>query len=199
MNAEINSGSNPVSRIAAYFKARKIKTTFNDILLALKEYVIDQKNLYGLDIRKEKVQYNYLIFTNKTTTSYPTTQQVYNIVEELRAYAAKSGAGEIFYPMLNVKKIDNSTYEAQVGLPVDKKLPDTESISTKWMMKDGNILAAEVTGGQQQIEEAFKKFELYILENKRSIIAIPFQMLITDRVKEPDSSKWVTKLYYPVV
>jgi hypothetical protein len=30
-------------------------------------------------------------------------------------------------------------------------------------------------------------------------MAIPFQSLITDRVKEPDTAKWITKLYAPVL
>jgi len=101
--------------------------------------------------------------------------------------------------MLNIKKTDSATYTAQVGLPVDRALPQKGDISLKWMMKGGNILAGEVTGGQEQIEEAQKQMELYIGDYQRSIIAIPFQMLITDRTKEPDSSKWITMIYYPVV
>ena len=27
--------------------------------------------------------------------------------------------------------------------------------------------------------------------------AIPFESLITNRLEEPDTSKWVTKIYYP--
>jgi hypothetical protein len=105
----------------------------------------------------------------------------------------------LFSPMLNIMKIDNANYTAQVGLPVDKKLPEEGDIALKWMMKDGNILAGDVTGGPKQIEEAMKQFEKYILDYQRSIIAIPFQMLITDRTKEPDSTRWVTRIYYPVV
>jgi hypothetical protein len=101
--------------------------------------------------------------------------------------------------MLNVKRIDSSIYEAQVGMPVDKELPSLDNITSKWMMKGGNILTGEVIGGQKQIDEATKQFEIYIRDYQRSIIAIPFQMLITDRTKQPDSTRWVTYIYYPVV
>ena len=60
-------------------------------------------------------------------------------------------------------------------------------------------MTGEVTGGQKEIEEAQKQMELYITDYQRSIIAIPFQMLITDRTREPDSSKWITRIYFPVV
>jgi hypothetical protein len=72
-------------------------------------------------------------------------------------------------------------------------------MTSKWMMKGGNILSGEVIGGPQEIDAATKQFELYIHDYQRTIIAIPFQMLITDRTKEPDSTKWITRIYYPVV
>ena len=67
------------------------------------------------------------------------------------------------------------------------------------MVKNGNILVVEVRGDQQTINEAIKQIEKYITDYQRSIIAIPFQSLITDRSKESDSTKWITKIYYPVV
>jgi hypothetical protein len=32
----------------------------------------------------------------------------------------------------------------------------------------------------------------------KSVVAIPFQYLVTDRLAEKDSSKWVTKIYQPI-
>ena len=87
----------------------------------------------------------------------------------------------------------------RIGIPVNKKLPEKENISLKQMVKNGNILVTEVRGDQKFINEAIKQTEKYITDYQRSIIAIPFQSMITDRTKEPDSTKWITKIYYPVV
>ena len=54
-------------------------------------------------------------------------------------------------------------------------------------------------GGNQMIEQGLKQTEKYIRDYRRSIIALPFQSLETDRLKETDSTKWITKIYYPVV
>jgi hypothetical protein len=84
-------------------------------------------------------------------------------------------------------------------MPVKKKLPGTGSISVKEMLKNGNILVTEVTGGKNTIEYALKQIEKYISDYQRSIVAIPFQSLETDRLTVTDSTKWITKIYYPVI
>jgi hypothetical protein len=139
------------------------------------------------------------VSAKQSFSHYPTTADVYAMIARLRNYINQSGAKELFSPMLNIARTDSTTYSAQVGLPVDRVLPQKDDITSKWMMKGGNILMGEVTGGEKQIEEAQKQMELYISDYQRSMIAIPFQMLITDRTKEPDTTKWVTQLYYPVV
>jgi hypothetical protein len=199
ISTEIINGPNPFNRITGYFRAKKTKRMLNDIITSLQDYTSDLSNIYGINIKKEKVQFQDLVSAKQSFPHYPTTEDIYSIIGKLRNYINRSGARELFSPMLNIRIIDSINYIAQVGLPIDKNLPEEGDITLKWMMKDGNILAGDVTGGVKQIEAAMKQFENYISDYQRSIIAIPFQMLITDRTKEPDSTKWVTRIYYPVV
>jgi hypothetical protein len=199
ISVDINNGTNPFNRIAGYFRAKKVKRMLNNIVTSLQNYTSDLKNIYGINIKKEKVQYQDLVSAKQPFSHYPTTKDIYAIIEKLRNYVNRSGAKELFFPMLNINMIDSINYIAQVGLPVDKNLPEEGNISSKWMLKDGNILVGDVTGGPKKIEEAIKQIEKYLLDYQRTTIAIPFQMLITDRTKEQDSSKWVTRLYYPVI
>jgi len=199
LSSQLDARPDPFSKLMTYFRAKRIKKTFDDIVSSLSKYASNIKNVYGIDIRKEKVQYQSLVSAKQSFPHYPTTEDIYTMIARLRNYINHSGAKELFSPMLNIAKTDSITYSAQVGLPVDRVLPQKDDISSKWMMKGGNILTGEVTGGQEQIEQAQKQMELYISDYQRSIIAIPFQMLITDRTKEPDSTKWVTRIYYPVV
>lgn len=199
LSSQLDARPDPFSRISAYLRGKRIEKAFDDIVLSLSKYASDIKNVYGINIKNEKVQYQNLVSTKQSFSHYPTTADVYAIISRLRNYINQSGAKELFSPMLNIKKTDSTTYSAQVGLPVDRMLPQKDDITSKWMMKGGNILTGEVTGGQKQIEQAEKQMELYISDYQRSIIAIPFQMLITDRTKELDSTRWITRIYYPVV
>ena len=38
----------------------------------------------------------------------------------------------------------------------------------------------------------------YIEENSLEVTGSPFEMYITDPMKEPDQSKWETKVYFPI-
>ncbi len=199
LSSEFNTGLNPISRVSEYFHARKLKQDFDMIVYSLQKYASDLKNIYGIEIKKELVQYQTVLTDKQTFSHYPKTADIYAIVAKLRNYVNESGAKELFSPMLNIEKIDSTTYITQVGLPVDRVLPSKDNMTSKWIMKGGNILSADVTGGQKQIANAMKQMDQYTRDYQRTIIAIPFQMLITDRTKEPDTTKWITRIYYPVV
>jgi len=199
IGSELNSGSDPVSRIQNYFRAKKIKHGFDDLLAALKDHTKNVKDLYGYDIKNEKVEMQFLLSTSKVFSHYPTTEDIYSLVSIIREHIRKADGKEEFSPMLNIETQDSINYYVRVGVPVNKKIPEKENISLKQMVKNGNILVVEVRGDQKTINEAIKQIEKYITDYQRSIIAIPFQSLITDRLKEADSTKWITKIYYPVV
>ena len=67
------------------------------------------------------------------------------------------------------------------------------------MLPGGNILITEVKGGPEEIKKAYRQVELYISDFQRVAPAIPFESLVTDRRAEKDSTKWITRIYYPVM
>ena len=199
IDATVNTGNDPLSRVLGYSQAKKIKKSFDGMLVALRDRTSTVKDLYGYDIKNEKVQMQFLLSTNKVFPHYPTTEDIYSLVGIIREHISKTDGKEEFFPMLNIESKDSTNYFVRVGVPVNKKLPGGENVALMQMVKDGNILVTEVKGDPKTINKAIKQVEKYISDYQRSIIAIPFQSLETDRSKEPDSSKWITKIYYPVV
>ncbi len=63
----------------------------------------------------------------------------------------------------------------------------------------GNILVTKVKGGTSIAAVAFEQIKKYADDYERHAPAIPFYSLITNRLKEPDTAKWVTKIYFPVM
>ena len=198
-NTTINTGTNPFSKISRYFKARELNKSLGEILRAMQTHIGNVKNIYGIDIRKEKVKTEFLVSTTKTFDHYPGTGEIYEIIGLIKKHISNERVKEEDYPMLNIKNQDSQHYEAQVAIPVDKKLPDTDSFSIKRMLKMGDILVAEITGGKNSVDNAMKLVNMYASDHQYNNIAIPFHSLVTDRMKEPDSTKWVTKIYYPIM
>ena len=52
---------------------------------------------------------------------------------------------------------------------------------------------------ESEIQKAYDQIQHYISDHNRVAPAISFESLVTDRRQEPDSSKWVTRIYYPVM
>jgi len=84
-----------------------------------------------------------------------------------------------------------------VAIPTKSDLQSEGKFQLKKMVL-GNILMAEVKGGVHIVMKGENELTNYMDDYKKLSPAIPFQSLITDRQLETDSSKWVTRLYYPI-
>ncbi|HET9747461.1 MAG TPA: GyrI-like domain-containing protein [Chitinophagaceae bacterium] len=196
--AEKSSGSNPFERISAYRNARRIGKNISTLLMHMKSFIEKPENIYGIPIIKTKVKDSVLISTRRTFLHRPGVEEINEMIQRLKKYIIANNAVETNHSMLNVRKIDSIRYEAMTAIPVDRDLPNTKEFVTKLMLKGGNILEAEVRGGPYTIETSFSELEHYRSDYKYGSPAIPYQLLVTDRVNEPDTSKWITKLYFPV-
>jgi hypothetical protein len=190
---------NPVKRFSAYLKAKKIKNDMAFVLQKMHIFYSEPKNIYGFDIKKELVVDSFLIATFGKCKGYPANQFIYSLIDKLRKYATENVAKESGYPMLNVSTTDSINFDVKVAIPVDKLLPSAGTISQKRMLGRGKILVTEVKGGNTMAANAFLQLQQYGDDYQRSSPAIPFYSLITDRTKETDTSKWITKIYFPVM
>ncbi len=194
--AEMNAGSSPITRINSYSEAKKIKENIGDILDHLQIFLDKKENAYGLDITEHKVADTILVSTKYFSDTFPTTEKIYALISDLRGYISKESARETNPPMLNISN-DSGNYRTMVAIPVDRILPEKGNYAFKRMVP-GKILVAEVRGGYYTAGQALKQMDLYISDHHLSSPAIPFESLITERSQEPDTTKWVTKIYYPI-
>jgi hypothetical protein len=189
----------PIDRIRAYINLKALNNDLGDLLGHIKQYYSNDDHIYGIHIVKALVKDSSLISTSGNSKGYPDPSFIYGMINQLKDYAHSHNASQTDYPMLNVYTQDSINFLTRVALPVDKKLPSSGKIEYRWMLGGGNILVTEVNGGPGNINNAIHQVENYISDYNRTPPAISFQSLVTDRLKEPDSTKWKTKLYYPVM
>lgn len=193
------SGYNPFSRISNYFSLKHIKKTNEKILLALQAFLSSKKNVYGFNISQQKQTDSTLITLKGFSAKYPTVNDIYKNIEKLKQYAAANAANTTNAPMLNIEYDGTGKWLYMVALPIDKALNDKGDIIAKRMFAGGKILITEsITGGFAVNSNALQNLEKYKTDYGYMSPAIPFQSLITDRIKERDTTRWKTKLYYPV-
>ncbi|HET6994554.1 MAG TPA: GyrI-like domain-containing protein [Chitinophagaceae bacterium] len=199
VEATVPVPSNPLRRVKTYLQSRKLKPSLPEILEALNKTYSKIANVYDYDIRKERVVDSVLVFTSEETKGYPSVEKIYSLVDQLKMYIKTQSAIETGFPMQNIYTSDSLNYLVKVAIPVNKRLPDTDKFRYKWMLGGGNILITEVKGGQNEINKAYGQILNYISDYNRTAPAISFESLVTDRRKEPDSNKWITRIYYPVM
>lgn len=194
------SGYNPFTRTSAYFNLKHIKQTNEKILAAMQAFLNSKKNVYGFNVNRYTQADSTLITLKAFSPQYPTVEDIYKNIEKLKQYAAAGGAGTTNAPMFNIIEKDASgKYLFMVALPVDKELENKGDIIAKRMFAGGKILITEnIGGGMATINDAMLNFEKYKTDYGYMSPAIPFQSLVTDRLREKDTLKWHTKLYYPV-
>jgi len=193
------TGNNPVTRILQYRRAVKIRNNLTVILDSLKAFNENTARLYRFNIRLTTLKDTALITTKTTTDFFPSTTDIYRMINTLKKYIADNRAKETNFPMLNITKLDSIHYITMTAIATDRSLPEKGNISPKRFLAYKNkIIAAEVKGGQATIKQAYNEIATYMNDYQLSSAVIPFEYLITDRLKEPDSSKWITKIYMPI-
>lgn len=198
-SAEMEAGNNPVTRILKYFEAKKIKNTMKEVVKQMAVYADNNVNMYGIDVKEIELKDSILISTKVSTTKEPTVNEIYAVIKNLTDYAVAQNAAATDSPMLNIKQEDDGHFEFMVGLPINKVITETSDFRIKRMPYQGKMFVAEVKGGPAAIKKGLTELGNYLTDSKRSTPAIPFELLITNRSLETDSSKWITHLYYPVM
>jgi hypothetical protein len=194
---QLETSLNPFTRIAQKRKAGKLKEKVDSIFQHLAAFLGEEKNIYGITIQHAIVTDTLLVTTRMVLDTQPDQGTIYRLIDTLQQYISKEGAIATNPPMLHTRKKDSSSVEVMVALPVNKVLKDGGSIYFKRMVR-GNILVTEVQGGPGIVQHAFRQLENYLQDYHYESPAIPFESLVTDRLQQPDTSKWVTRIYYPV-
>jgi hypothetical protein len=195
----ISLPNNPVDRIKTLIFSSRLKASYKKVLTKLSGYYTPVKNLYDFDIKESNVQVEYITTQAQTFSHYPSVKEIYSMIDETQSFVKTQGGAEMGFPMLHVSEISTSQFFTQIGIPTNKQLPDSKTMKTKRMLKGGHILTAEVTGNRLKLSEAKKQMEFYIQDQNKVTVAISYEYLITNRVEQPDSNKWVTQLFFPII
>jgi hypothetical protein len=194
---DLHATINPFQRVNQYFEAVNTKKNMEKVLGDLKAFIEKDENIYGFKISETTVRDSLLISKKQLFTQQPTMQDVYNLIDDLKLYAAKNNCIQTDAPMLNILH-DSDRYRVMVALPINKEIITLPPISFVKMVT-GNFMATQAKGGLLTVQNALQQMQLYFSDYDKTPMAITFQYLVTDRIKETDTTKWITEIYAPVL
>ena len=85
----------------------------------------------------------------------------------------------------------------ECGLPIDKEIEGEGNIMFK-KLPETKVLVASHFGHFNSVEKTYKALREYISENGIEVTGAPWEIYLTDPMKEPDQSKWETKIFFPI-
>lgn len=196
----LTTSLNPVKRLLRYQEAVEIKKNTTVILDSLKSFSENKEKVYGISINHTTLKDTALVAIKTVTSSYPSTSDIYKLVENLQTYIASQKAKQVDFPILNVTKKDSLHYNLMVAIPTDRTLNGKGNIAFKRMIpyKD-KILTTEVKGGPEKIKHAYDGLNTFMKDYNLTSPVISWETLVTDRSKESDHTKWITKICIPIV
>jgi hypothetical protein len=198
INITSRFSENPLRRMFQYLSLPAMRSEHKNLALKLKLFFSDPEKVYGYRIESQQVKDASLISMRQEFDHDPSTQEIYALIDELSSYILKQGATETGLPMLHVLVVDGIRYQAMVAIATDRDLPATDRFTLKKMLLNGNILVAEVHGGKYAIDACMQAVEHFVKDHNKMSPAMPFQRIITNRMTEKDTSKWITTINYPI-
>lgn len=118
-------------------------------------------------------------------------------MNELRKYITANNVTEAGSPIYHITAQGNNSYELMVAIGVSKVMAGDATYHFKRMVP-GSFLVSRAVGDETKIDFTNKQLQYFFDDNHNTSMAIDFCMMITDRQKEKDSTKWITDIYKPV-
>lgn len=198
LNARLK-GKIPFIKRGIYFGLQnKLDKLFHDDLNGMKTYIED---LVKGDFGVEKVTYDGQKYFGKLdivpsakipefyAKYYP---KIYHILDSMNVKVSGAPAGLIY------------DWDARTGivaimaaLPIDIKLPFMEGWSYTEVSK-GECLRMKNYGNYTTLRSAHVKMN-YLMDNSPYTLEVPIiEEYVTSPSQEPDTSKWLTNIYYPL-
>lgn len=195
--SELAMGSNPFSRISRYMEAKSIKKIMDEVLLNLKNFLSKPENVYSINIERNHLKDTLYVSSKVMLSAYPSNKEIFDLIYKINAYIEKNGTRPTGSPIYNVTEMDRNRFQLMAAVPVNRSLKEIDGFAMKYMVK-GSFIISEVVGGNATVNTAAKNLQQYFDDYKKTSMAMNFTMLVTDRMLQPDSSKWITRLYHPV-
>ncbi len=191
------TSNNPLTKVNTYFEAKALKKNMDSILRNMVNFLSKLENVYGIPIVRDRLKDTLYVTAKKMFPIKPTNKDIYGLIANIQNHVTKNGVKQSGSPIFNITVMDSSHFQLMAGIPVNANLKESEGFAMKYMVK-GSFMISEVVGGEEAINKASQSLQQYFIDFRRTSMAMNFSMLVTDRILQPDSSKWITKLYRPV-
>ncbi len=100
-------------------------------------------------------------------------------------------------PFARYGMMNDHTFDIEAGAPVAAHVAETDQIKQSTLPAGPAVTLTHV-GPYEKLSAAHTMLHKWLEENEREAAGRPWEVYVTDPGSEPDNTKWVTEVYYPL-
>jgi effector-binding domain-containing protein len=195
---DFQMNKNPFRRYMGLFMDKWIGSDYEKGLTRLDSITLDFAKKHPLIkiVEKEVSSFNY-IYLERTSNFTEIGVVLSGAYADLMKQLTKSGTRLAGPPFVMYRSFDSISASYEAALPVTGELKLKEPVRFGKTPPE-RALVAEYYGPYSGISVAYKAITDYSKAKGLKLKEYMWESYITDPATEPDSSKWLTEVYYPV-
>jgi len=190
-------GNNPLNRYMGLFMDKIMGPDFEKGLLKLKAVAEDRNDWPKIEETQLPEQVALLIRDSAVPETYNAVMG--NAYGELMCYVFSKGLKTAGYPFAIYLTWDSVTMKStmDIGIPVEKAASGKGRIRVE-KLPSRKVIMANYFGPYDKTANTYYILEQYIREAGMEINGNPWEIYVTDPMKEKDTTKWQTNILFPV-
>lgn len=190
-------------RCFALMADKMMGNVFEHGLAKLKEYCEHNPKVEtggeakGMRIEMNNVPAQHVMTIQQSCNSSELSPVIGKAYGQIIDYMKAKGIQQVGAPFCIFHFYSKDSVSLEPGIFTDK-LGKSQGNINAYDMKPSNVVVATYYGPYSGIEATVMKVVYWINENHKHIIGHNWDVFVTDPRTEPDSTKWETKIYYPV-
>lgn len=192
--------SYPIEKWMGFIIERKISTPFEKGLNNFKTLVESLPDMSGRTGEIEESEFKGLkaLTITEECSKKKLTGKMIEMYSALMSYLKRNNQDFKGFPFAIYHPSENAgMFVLECGLPVKQKMTGTDQIKYMELPKCKVVMASHF-GHYKTVKSTYVIIEKYIKENNLEISGSPWEIYMTDPLKEPDQDKWETKVYFPI-
>jgi AraC family transcriptional regulator len=151
----------------------------------------------GLDVEIREIDPQPFMAIQFNSSQSELGQHFGEVLPAAFGHVMGQGAEPAGMPVAQYLHVDLDNMEVLAGVPVTEPLPESDRVKNG-TLPGGRVAVTRHVGPYDTLGETWRGLESWIAENGREGNGAPWESYVTDPGSEPDPSKWVTEIYWPI-
>jgi len=117
---------------------------------------------------------------------------------KLMSFVAQANIQPIGMPLTVYYNIDSENIEMECGIPVGENTPVSGDEINLRKTGGTTVVKAIHMGDYHNLMSTYKEVVKYVEDNHLTGVGNPWEVYVTDPGQVPDTTQWITEVYYPV-